>query len=97
MKRRLLNLLTAVSLLLCVAVCVLWACSYLPEGVGVRWLDGRFVVIGPGVDTPICWRWDTWRPLRRAAAVRGGSLPNSAGALRPTPETRRRPPFQAER
>ena len=28
MKRRLLNLLTALSLLLCVAVCVLWACSY---------------------------------------------------------------------
>src|SRR4051794_5023437 len=29
MKRRLLNLLTALSLLMCVAVCVLWARSYL--------------------------------------------------------------------
>ena len=28
MRRRLLNLLTALSLLLCVAVCVLWARSY---------------------------------------------------------------------
>jgi len=34
MRRRLLNLLTALSLLLCVAVCVLWVRSY---WIGDRW------------------------------------------------------------
>jgi hypothetical protein len=48
MRRRLLNLLTALSLLLCMAVGTMWACSYLPEGLWVRCLDGRFVVIGAG-------------------------------------------------
>ena len=51
MTRRLLNLLTAVSLLLCVAVCVLWVRSYLVlDQVGRwslrhtnnRWIDQSF-------------------------------------------------------
>jgi hypothetical protein len=40
MKRRLLNLLTAVSLLLCVAMCVLWVRSYWVWD-HVEWLDYR--------------------------------------------------------
>jgi hypothetical protein len=44
MKRRLLNLLTALSLLPCVAVCVLWARSF-PRAERVRWK--RSHVTGP--------------------------------------------------
>ena len=45
MKRRLLNFLTAVSLLLCVAVVVLWIRSYLPEQFYPRSYDGRILLI----------------------------------------------------
>jgi hypothetical protein len=45
MKRRLLNLLTLLSLLLCVAVCVLWLASYMPDRLWLKWLDGRAVLI----------------------------------------------------
>src|SRR5688500_2062804 len=41
MARRLLNLLTALSLLLCVAVCVLWVRSYARIGIVYYCMDER--------------------------------------------------------
>ena len=50
MTRRLLNLLTALSLLLCVAATALWVRSYLSDGLWCRWADGRLVVVGANDD-----------------------------------------------
>ena len=45
MKRRLLNLLTALSLLMCAAVCVLWVRSYLPPDFYLFSQQGRVMVV----------------------------------------------------
>ena len=46
MKRRLLNLLTLVSLLLFVGVLASWVSSYLADDLWCRWLDGRLILVG---------------------------------------------------
>ena len=48
MKRRLLNLLTALSLLLCVAACVLWVRGYVVND--VLWGDKATAVMPPAID-----------------------------------------------
>ena len=49
MIRRLPNLLTAVSLVLCVAVCVLWACSYWrPQQFYVTAYEARWAITAAG-------------------------------------------------
>jgi hypothetical protein len=45
-RRRLLNVLTVLSLALCVVVWALWARSYLSDELWFRWVDGRFIVVG---------------------------------------------------
>jgi hypothetical protein len=45
MTRRLLNLLTLLSLVLCVAAGGLWAWSYTPERVWVRFVDGSAMIV----------------------------------------------------
>jgi len=62
MKRRLLNLLTALSLLLCVTTCVLWVRSYVAND--VLWGDKATAVMPPAVD----------RRMFTAESGRGGLL-----------------------
>ena len=45
MKRRLLNVVTALSLLVCAAVCVLWVRSYLPPDFYLFSQQGRVMVV----------------------------------------------------
>jgi hypothetical protein len=66
MKRHLLNLLTALSLLLCVAVCVLWVRSYFAQDI---------VEHSTVATTPAGFRWwsysiATWKGVVRAGAIR---------------------------
>jgi hypothetical protein len=95
MRRRLLNLLTALSLLLCVAVCVLWVWSYAATPAvfhqrpgrtsGVMAYRGRLLFETAGRhDTPV------WPGLRGLATVRVASPPSErlyldASQLRPAP------------
>ena len=46
MRRRLLNLLTALSLVMFVGVLANWASSYLADDLWFRWVDGRLIAFG---------------------------------------------------
>ena len=72
MKRRLLDLLTALSLLLCVAVCVLWVRSYQRRDIfGWVWAGG-----GPGAAEPFL------RGGRTVFVAQAVMLQSSSGVLR---------------
>jgi hypothetical protein len=65
MKRRLFNVLAAVSLVLCVALSIAWVRSYYPNRTYLRFLDGRLVIIFADEDVShvhwtlreVPWEW----------------------------------------
>jgi hypothetical protein len=86
MMRRLLSLLTLLSLLLCAAACVLWVRSYwVSEAVVAHraaWTYGvvsrsgvvRFVREPPPIFTPATWEWVSTRPSAAPAMPAPGFL-----------------------
>jgi len=74
MTRRLLNLLTALSLLLCVATLAWWARSFLPADLHVGAVDGRLVLLF--CDPQLTQHWEANHGHVSAeekwASVRGG-------------------------
>ena len=80
MKRRLLNLLTALSLLLCVAACVLWGRSYAADD--VLWGDKATAVVPPAVD----------RRMFTAESGRGGLLLHTGRIITADPRIFAGPP-----
>src|SRR5688572_9224484 len=94
MTRRLVNLLTALSLLMCVAVVVLWACSYAWTAGVVHSRPGRASFVGTyrgRVVAETAGRTDTslWPGLRglfegtRLAAARSETLVIDAPGVKP--------------
>jgi hypothetical protein len=79
MKRRLLNLLTLLSLLLCVAVCVLWVRSYwVFDRVSATTVGKRHWGVYSAAGTLSmrrCWPWPEARPLRWAVSRPGDLVP----------------------
>ena len=79
LARRLFALCSAVSLVLWVAVCVLWAGSYLPHDVRLRVVDGRvLVLLTRGSYTAAADRRYFTRPLEPTSR-RGGGYPRYTG------------------
>ena len=81
-RRRLFTLCSALSLLLCVAVCVLWVRSYWvedwvkyhgPDVAGLRWR--RFACASGGGHVTVSWATLTFRDGRRAAAYAENQRP----------------------